>query len=585
MIYEKDVEKKSSVRLSGGSEDPVVTLRESSFEEDAALTLQRLNSIRIGEPDADGGVAEIVAYNGDTKEAYVVNGKDGKLYRFSVSANGLELKDSMEVRGLLPDFAYGDMTSVAVDTVNDHIAVALQAENYAENGRILLLDYDLQVIAAYEAGVQPDMVTFSPDGRRILSANEGEPREGYGANAVDPAGSVTVVNLEDQTVSTLGFENFSSDQLAARGVLIGKANGVMLEAAADLEPEYIAVTADNTRAYVTLQEANAIAEVDLENNEITAVRSLGFKDLGAEENAVDLVEDGQYQAKTYPGALGVYMPDGISVFEAGGVTYLVTANEGDSREWTDYLNEAEVTLTASDGSEAQEVRVLDKSCTTVPDEGKEYLYGGRSFAIYNADTMELVYESGNDFEEKTAAYLPQWFNSSNDDIDLDSRSAKKGPEPEGVTVGQIGNRTYAFVALERIGGIMVYDVTDPEAVSYVNYINTRDFAGETTGDVSPEGLSFVSLDGTPMLLAACEVSGTVAAYSFGGTAYGQVPAGPVYEPIGTPDPSLPDPDDGPTGDGDHMSPRTGEERGMLIWIALCGLSGAAVMVLSGRKRI
>lgn len=506
-------------------------LRTGSFEENAALTLERLNSVAIGAANKDGGVAEIVSYNADTGEAYVVNGQDGLLYRLAVSETGLAIKDSKDMRGLVEGFAYGDMTSVAVDTVNDHIAVALQAAGYADNGRIVLLDYDFNMIAAYETGVQPDMVTFTHNGRMILSANEGEPREGYGEGTVDPTGSVSIVDLVEDTVTTAGFEAFDAAELAANGVLIGVVNGQMNTAAADLEPEYIAVSPDDAKAYVSLQEANAIATVDLNSKTITSVRSMGFKDLSLEQNAIDLVEDKKYEAKTYPGALGVYMPDAISVFAANGTSYLVTANEGDAREWGGYVNEAKATLTASDGSQAEKVRVLDKGCTTVPDAAKEYLYGGRSFAIYNADTMELVYESGNDFEAKTAVYLPSWFNCSNDNTDIDDRSAKKGPESESVTVGQIGSCTYAFIALERIGGVMVYDVTDPANASYVNYINTRDFSEAIKEDVSPEGLCFLSLNGKPMLLAACEVSGTVAAYSFGGSAAGNVPEGPDYEPI------------------------------------------------------
>lgn len=520
----------NSAGETGGAKpsDPVEgAFQDSSFAENAPLTLKRLNSISIGDPDPDGGVAEIVAYNADAKEAYVVNGKDGLLYRFDVTAAGLAETEALDMRGLISGFSYGDMTSVAVDTVNDQIAVALQAEGYADKGRIALLDYEMNLIASYEAGVQPDMVTFTHNGRMILSANEGEPREGYENGAVDPAGSVTVVDLMEETVTTAGFQAFDSNELAKQGVLIGKVNGELNPAAADLEPEYIAVAPDDSKAYVSLQEANAIATVDLNSKEIVSVKSMGFKDLGKSENAVDLVEDGKYEAKTYPGAVGVYMPDGISVYEADGTVYLVTANEGDSREWPGYLNEAEIDLTA----DAKEVRVLDQAFTAVPDASKEYLYGGRSFSVYNAETMEQVFDSGSDFEALTAQYLPDWFNSSNDDFEIDSRSAKKGPEAESVTVGRIGDKAYAFIALERIGGVMVYDVTDPGNVTYVNYINTRDFSAAIKEDVSPEGLCFLSLEGQPMLLAACEVSGTVAAYSFGGAALDEVPAGPDYEPI------------------------------------------------------
>ena len=526
----------------GGQDDPLPpttdpeTFYDSSFETDAALLLDRLGSVNTGQANADGGVAEIVAYNSDTGEAYVVNGQDGLLYRLEVSDQGISILGSMDVKGLVEGFTYGDMTSVAVDTVNNHIAVALQSEDYAADGRVLLLDYNFDPIACYETGVQPDMVTFTHNGRKILTADEGEPRDGYGEGAVDPAGSVTMIDLENDTVKTMGFEDFDAASLAAEGVLIGKVNGQMNTAAADLEPEYIAVSADDETAYVTLQEANAVATVDLVSGKVVSVKSLGFQDLSQAINAIDLLEDGTYEAKTYEDAVGVYMPDGISAYEANGVTYLVTANEGDAREWGEYSNEAKEDLTATDGTKAEKVRVLDKEMVTVPDESLEYLYGSRSFTVFRADTMEKVYDSANDFEEKTAQYLPAWFNCSNDNVDIDDRSRKKGPEPESVSVGQIGNRTYAFIALERVGGIMVYDITDPANASYVNYINTRDFSADIAEDVAPEGLAFISANdtksGRPMLLAAFEVSGTVAAYNISGSATDvATPEGPSYEPL------------------------------------------------------
>ena len=168
------------------------------------------------------------SYNADTKEAYVVNGQDGLLYCFDVAETGLIQKDSKNMRSLIDGFIYGDMTSVAVDTINNHIAVALQAQGYADAGRIVLLDYDFKLIASYEVGIQPDMVTFTHDGRMLLSANEGEPREGYGEGKIDPAGSVSIINLMDETVTAAGFESFDSAELAAAGVLIGKVNGCLL---------------------------------------------------------------------------------------------------------------------------------------------------------------------------------------------------------------------------------------------------------------------------------------------------------------------------------------------------------------------
>lgn len=176
------------------------------------------------------------------------------------------------------------------------------------------------------------------------------------------------------------------------------------------------------------------------------------------------------------------MPDGIAMYEADGKTYLVTANEGDAREWgdeeasTDFCNEIKETLTAADGTEAKKVRVIDPEMTDGMPEGKSVLFSSRSFSIYRVDEDGLtqVFDSGKDFEALTARYIPEYFNCSNDDNDYDSRSPKKGPEPENVTVGAVNGQLYAFVGLERIGGIMVYRI-DNENAAFVNYINTRDF--------------------------------------------------------------------------------------------------------------
>lgn len=507
--------------------------RTTGYEENAAIQLTRTGDVSLGSANADGGVAEIVSYNEDNGKAYVVNGQDGLLYVVDVKADGsLAVEKSINVKNLIADFAYGDMTSVAVDKVNNHIVVALQAADYTAQGRIAVLDYDGNFITSYTTGVQPDMVTVSSDGKWILTADEGEPRQGYGAGAVDPAGTVTVVNTQTGEVKIAGFDGFDSASLASAGVLITKPDGQTLNsAAADLEPEYIALNSDGTKAYVALQEANAIAALDIETASFTSINSLGFQDFSREENAIDLIEDGKYEASTYPNTVGVRMPDGISTFEAGGVTYLVTANEGDAREWGDFINEAKAEIANADGVTAEKVRVLDPSVTAGLQDGVNYIYGSRSFTIYNADTMELVYDSANQFESKTAGYLADWFNCSNDDIEIDSRSAKKGVEPETTTVKEIDGRMYAFIGLERIGGIMVYDVTDPSSASYVNYINTRDFSSEIAGDVAPEGLAFIpaaySESGSPVLLAACEVSGTVAAYTLSGSG---VTPGAQYDP-------------------------------------------------------
>lgn len=550
---------------SGGDEEPEgsepqepeqsATLKTDGFENADSLALQKLGSYVTGVSNKDGGVAEIVAYDAKNNSAWVVNGATGYLDIVSLAditcavsekmtAKQLDIKEL--VKNAAPDFTYGDMTSVSVSSELGIAAVALQDAAYDKKGYAAILTTDGELLAMIPVGNQPDMITFTPDGTKILTANEGEPREGIGEGVTDPAGSVTVItlntdNIKESRAVTVGFEAFDTKraELVANGVILRKDAAPSV----DLEPEYIACT--DSAAYVSLQEANAIAVLDLNTNTFKGVYSLGYKDLSLEENAVDLIEDNAYTPKTYNDAVGAYMPDGISVYTVNGQTYILTANEGDAREWgsgaAEYANEKKVTLTATDGTQAKKIRVIDPSVTDGLPEGKNVLFGGRSFSLYKAEENGLtqVYDSANDFEAKTAAYLPEYFNCSNDDNDFDSRSLKKGPEPESVTVGTVDGKVYAFTALERIGGIMVYDITNPASVTYVNYINTRDFSENPENaspdntdtalksDIAPEGLYFISAEKspskTPILLAAFEVSGTVAAYSVG-----NAPTGHIY---------------------------------------------------------
>ena len=530
---------------STGTAQAAQYVKKTGYENNVEVDMRKVSSYVSGYSNMDGGVAEIISYDTKNQRAWVVNGATGKLDILAVSDNGVVLDTmdaiTLDIRMIIESctegFTYGDMTSVAVNSELEIVAVALQAEAYDQPGRVAVLSTGGTLIAVFEAGCQPDMVTFTPDGSKLLVANEGEPREGYGESVTDPAGSVTIIslnagNVSESTVVTVGFEKFDemAEKLHEAGVLTVKDN----VPSADFEPEYIATT--NKTAFVSLQEANAIAVLNLETMEFTGVYSLGFKDLSLPENAIDLIDDKVYVAKTYGDAVSAYMPDGVSVYTVNGVTYLLTANEGDAREWgsdtTEYCNEIKETLISSDGEEAKKVRVIDAAVTDGLPEGKAVMYGGRSFSVYRVEENGLVqvFDSGNDFERLTAAYLPDYFNCSNDDNEYDSRSAKKGPEPESVVVGTVEDRTYAFVALERISGIMVYDITNPEDITYCNYINTRDFSENPeeidmenvpesflTGDVAPEGLCFVSANqspnGTALLLAAFEVSGTVAAYS------------------------------------------------------------------------
>ncbi|BBF42185.1 5'-nucleotidase [Lachnospiraceae bacterium KM106-2] len=516
----------SSKKLAEGDSTDTTSVMESDeivkgFDNNkTTLNMQLYARYNSKVADPDGGSLEIVEYNEKNGYAYSVSGVKGMIIASEVKnvkkrdkvaeISGIEydVKPLVEEKGA----AYGDITSVAISPDGTQLAAAIQHKEYDQKGYVAVFtcneDGTLADPVLYDAGVQPDMVTFAND-TTILSADEGEPRNGYTEGTVDPKGSVSIINLSEKTSKQVDFSSFSTEELTAKNIILGVANGNVIAPEADLEPEYITVTKDGKTAYVSLQEANAIAVLDIASMSFTGIYSCGFEDYS--KTSVDIVEDGKYEAKNYENLIGARMPDGISLYEKDGKNYLITANEGDSREWGDYSNESKTKkLTGSN------VKVLDpESCQGLPS-GKTTLFGGRSFTMFEvtADGMKEVYDSDNGFEEKTASFLPEYFNCSNDDVKADSRSTKKGPEAENVTVGTVNGRTYAFVALERIGGIMVYDITDPEYVVYSNYINSREFTSELAGDVSPEGLCFIQSNGEEkaVLLAACEVSGTLAAY-------------------------------------------------------------------------
>ena len=531
------------------------------YNDTAALKAELAGRYNSGAMSADGGSLEIVQYNAKNGFAYAVSGVKGKLIAVDLNAS-LSGDKAAELGGTEYDikslvsadgFTYGDMTSVSVSPDGGTLAVAIQAEDYTANGIVALFtcgaDGSLTLSGTVPVGVQPDMVTFTPDGKYILTANEGEPRLGYTSEgAVDPKGSVTVIDAATLAAKTVDFTAF--DSADARQTLV--AEGIVLKKdtlpSVDLEPEYIAC--DNDTAYITCQEANAIAVLDIAKGEFTGVWSVGFEDYS--QVPVDLGNnDKTYAPHTYDDLKGIRMPDAVSLYQVNGTTYLITANEGDSRTWpvdteTD-VNEIKSKKSPNGKTFEKKVTWFDASQYDGLESGVDYLFGGRSFSVLRVTEsgLEEVYDSGSDFEAITAKHFPDNFNCSNDNIVLEDRSGKKGPEPEGTAVGTVNGRTYAFIALERVGGVMIYDVTDPAKATFVNYINSREFAADIQGDVSPEGLCFVpaaaSRTGKPLLLAACEVSSTLAVYELTGKSSGgnsgsggsgtPAPAEPVKSPF------------------------------------------------------
>jgi hypothetical protein len=527
----------------GGDATPLAPVPEQTPR---LLTLEK-----IGGFAHSGGAssAEITAYDPLSKRLFVVNGANASVDVLDLSNPTLPiLVGSLTALSLAPGLA--NVNGVAV--FNGVVALALEASVKTDNGAVVWVRArDLAVLGSDTVGALPDMVTFTPDGSHLLVANEGEPNSYGQPDSVDPVGSVSIIAVSGaspsattatllRTVSSAGFDSFNGQIAALRssGVRIF---GPGASVAQDLEPEYIAVSADSRTAYVTLQENNAVAVVDIASKTVTEIKPLGFKDHSLAGMGMDVSdEDGGFNTnsgtpvvKIAPVPLkGMYQPDAIASYTVGSQTYLITANEGDAREYTGFEEEARVrahcgapgldptTFTdAANGVFDSNLGRINVTNTPNGDNtGKNgtgqctelYSFGARSFSIWNS-AITRVFDSGDDLEQRTQALPNVLFNASNSDNALDSRSDNKGPEPEGVTVATFGSKTFAFIGLERVGGVMVYDVTNPTAATFVTYLNSRTGA---TGDRGPEGLTFIraidSPNGKPLLIVGNETSGTTA---------------------------------------------------------------------------
>jgi len=481
--------------------------------------------------------AEIAAYDSKTKRVFVTNSADDTLDVLDAGNPSSPTK----IRSLdLTPFG-GDPTSVDVD--RGRVAVAVVAAVKTDAGRVVFFETSgtNDLLGTVQVGALPDMVTFTPNGRRLLVANEGEPARYPSTPSGDPVGSIAILDVPrgsdddddgfdvgDIEVRFAGFGSFAPGDLDSSTRVFGPGASV----AQDLEPEYITVSDDGRKAWVTIQEANAIAEVDVSSAGVTDITGLGFKDHLADGNGLDPSDrDGASNGPavkigTWP-VLGMYMADAIASYRVRGETYLVLANEGDAREWPGLVEEARVSALTLDPTAFPSAATLKQnanlgrltvSSSTGNTDGDAdfdqlHVFGGRSLSIRTTDG-ELVWDSGDDLEQLTSTVGE--FNSNNDaNNSWDSRSDNKGPEPEGVAVGRIGERWYAFLGLERIGGVAVFDITRPTAPTFVDYLNTRNFAAAqatAAGDLGPEGIAFVPRSSSPtkrpMLIVTNEISGS-----------------------------------------------------------------------------
>ncbi|WP_155830414.1 choice-of-anchor I family protein [Glycomyces tenuis] len=496
--------------------------QESDAETGGAVELSVLGSHDTGVFAA--GASEIVAYDPQTRRVFAVNAEAAVVDVLDVAdpAAPTELFELDAAAALGVDGA----TVNSVDVHGGLVAAAVEAPAKTDPGWVAFFDTDGGFIDSAQVGSLPDSLAFTPDGSRVVVANEGEPAEDY---STDPAGTVSVVDAATHEASTADFASWDAESLPEGFRVFGPDGGADIPA--NIEPEYVTVADDDT-AYVTLQENNAIAVVDIAAAEVTEILPLGFKDHLAPGNELDASdEDGAAHLAAWP-VYGMYLPDSIASYTAGGETHLVTANEGDTRDWDGYSEETRVEdlelcegaerFAGHDLAELQSAEQLGRLKVTASlgqsAEGcyeELYSFGGRSFSIWNS-SGELVFDSGSAIEELVAEAEPEHFNADSEDNDFDGRSDDKGPEPEAVAVGQVGDRTYAFIGLERQSGIVVYDITDPASAEFVDYATARDFTavpGEgDAGDLGPESIAFIgaedSPNGRPMLAVGNEVSGT-----------------------------------------------------------------------------
>ena len=433
-----------------------------------------------------GFLSEIVSFESASRTLWVTG------------PNGIDVLDALTgvSQGFINTTAYGGLNSIAI---HGNIA-AMAFDNSTDRrlpGLVVLFDTTTRALLAgttpITVGSLPDMLTFTPDGRKLLVANEGTPNAvadtAYGFP--DPVGSVSIIDMASRRVVAMPVFGGITPTASNMGLNVRQPG-------MDFEPEYIAISPDGSRAFVGLQENNALGIIDLVTNSTIAVVGLGSKDHSLAGNEIDPRDNASIGFINVP-VRGLYMPDAMATYSVGGQTYVVMANEGDFRE-----DNADRVAVGGTGIDSRLRVTTDGRFTT----------GARSFSIRNANG-DLVYDSGSILDRAAA----------DAGIYDDGRSRDKGVEPEGVALLAIGDRTYAFIGLERTlsGATAVFDITDPANASFVRLLVT-DGTGGFDRLLRPEGLTAFNIDGVNYLAVANEGADGVSA----GTALWQLT--PVPEP-------------------------------------------------------
>jgi YVTN family beta-propeller protein len=455
---------------------------EQTVNEDLA-SYQEIASINLG----GLGAAEITTFDPATNRLFAVN--NGTTNKIDVidMANPASIKVVSSI-SMQP---YGGYVN-SVDVKNGLLAAAIESINKQAPGKVVVFNTStLKEIASINVGSLPDHVVFSPNGKFILTANEGEPNDAY---TTDPAGTVSIINVENKfTVTTFDFAGFAS-QLSALSAGGFRVFGPGRNFVNDIEPEYITVSNDSKTAWVTLQENNAIAEIDIATATIKKITPLGFKDYSLPANAIDVSDkDNKVEFTNFNKVYGIYMPDAVSFYSYNGTPYLFTANEGDSREYTAFSEMKRVSAVTLDATNFPNAAALKGDAflgrlnvtTTLGDADGDgdfdalYSLGARSFSIWNATTGAQVYDSKNELDIKAKELA----------VYDDARSDDKSVEPEVITIGRVGSKKIAIVGMERVDAFAIYDITVGTSPVFVKMFKTGD---------APEGIIFIPASKSPI---------------------------------------------------------------------------------------
>jgi YVTN family beta-propeller protein len=399
-----------------------------------------------------------------------------------------------------------------------HLAVGLDVDGLT--GAVAFVDVATRTIpAVVDLPTSIDAVAFSPDCSMVAAAGEGEPNDDEG---VDPEGNVVIIDATTYDAKVADFREWDSEAATAKakkdGIHLAGVPGTLFSE--DVEPEYVAFSEDGSKVYVTLQEANAIAVVDVSTATVTDIFPIGFKDYSTGKLEADFSnEDGGENIQSWKGVPLKTMPqpDTIATYMSpvDGEEYMVFANEGDAKDYEMFSEEIragdladEVSTLADSGlvpvcdnidasllDEAVLGRLKITSTEGLSQKGDCYEelvgYGGRSFSIMDTKG-KVVYDSMDIMEAALASGFPGQHNSEGHLDDMDDRSDDKGIEPEGLKLVKVGDKVLAIVAGERPSVIYIFDITDPADVVYhsVNGLYDCETGDSLLGD--PEGMDVIS---------------------------------------------------------------------------------------------